>query len=233
MFMLRPDGDSNEAADTGSATHEAVHTWHQTKDAAAAIDSMRVNLNRYPRADLNEAAAMFLHYSQDQRNIEARVEASERKISFGIEAAPDDPTGRPIIIVGTLDQVRRVDGVLKLYDVKTSKKPGWVLMQSHMWQIMAYCVGATRVLGEPVHPGALIRPRAYPSQAGVYFNYAISLADCLAAMDGFRYMVSAIRAGRPLPSPGEWCEWCHLKTFDECVPRYTNFINIETGLLNK
>lgn len=216
-FLLQPDDESGEAADTGSAVHAAVHAWHNNgQDAAASLDAMRQASGRYRKADLNDAAALFLQYAQDPRNAQAEIVASERNVRFQLDPAPEDKTGRPIVIVGTCDQTRRVHGELRVFDIKSSTKPGYHLLMQHLYQVSAYAVGMTIEMGEPVHPGALIRVRGYPN--GAFFPYSIDLKHAAMLMDALRRVVAAIRAGKPVPSPGDYCTWCVMRTMDACVP---------------
>lgn len=229
-FMLQPYDESGEAADTGSAVHHAIHRWHETKDAAAAVDAMREALGSFPRADLNDAAALFLQYSGDPSNAEAKIIASEVQIRFSVDPAPEDKTGKPIVFVGRLDQVREVDGQLRIYDPKSSKKPGYALMQQHAYQFFTYAVGATKLLGKPVHPGAVIRLRSYPSNA--FFHFTHRLEHALTAIDSLRHIVAQVRNCTPIPSPADWCDWCMARTMDECVPaleraKRSNFATLE------
>lgn len=236
MQFLFDQGESEAgpAADTGSAAHAAVAAWHTNdKDATAAVRSMVDRGNEYPLADLDEAAAMFLLYSRDPRNAGATVVAVEQDVSFVLPPCPSDETKKGIVVWGTVDQVRLgSDGRLCVYDLKTSKKSGLVLMQEHQYQVAAYCVGASRRLGKPVHPGALICPRHYqvkrPPETepdGVFFEYAWSLEDCIAILLGVRHVVAAIRRGDVHHQAGESCRWCPSRTPDVCVPKLRSVLD--------
>jgi hypothetical protein len=224
-FLMQPDGESGEAADTGSAVHQAIHEFHKNTDAAAAIEAMTANIGKYRRADLNDAAAMFLQYQADPRNRQAQIEASEESIEIRLAPAPEDKTQKEIVIVGRLDQIRRIDTGLRLYDAKSSKKKGWILVQQHMYQMATYSVGATIKFKEPVRPGALIRTRSYEGREGasqppgVFWNYNLTLQQCYVLMDHLRHIIASVRNGKPLPSPhDDWCEWCPASSIDTCMP---------------
>lgn len=227
---------SGPAADTGSATHKAVETWHQNgQDHAAAIGKMHADTARYPLADLPEAAALFLRYSADPRNIKAKFAQHngktviETKIAIELAPAPNDPTKEKIVIIGTLDQLRLDEyGRKKLYDLKTSKRPGNVLLREHQYQIAAYVKGAAKLLGERVDPGSLICPRQYNDSTrlaqsappGVFFPFAWTFDDVDRILDGLRYVVAAIRSGVSWFNPGEYCDYCHFKSPDFCMPQH-------------
>lgn len=230
-FLLQPDDQPGQAADTGSAVHAAVHAWHNNgKDAAASIEAMRLASGRYATADLADAADLFLRYAADPRNQGAEIVASERKLRFELEPAPEDPTGKTVVVVGTVDQVRRINGELRIWDLKSSKKPGWHLIMQHVYQLAAYSVGATKALGEPVHPGGVIRVRSYPQTA--FYPVSLDLKHALELMNSLRHVVAAVRSGNPIASPHEYCEWCVMRTIDACVPlmerhRSTSFKELE------
>src|SRR5262245_1800132 len=90
------EGESGPAADTGSAMHHAAAEFHRGKGLAECLDSMRANVGKFPLADLQDAASMFLLYAQDPRNANAWVHAVEQPVAFSIDPAPADPTGERI-----------------------------------------------------------------------------------------------------------------------------------------
>lgn len=223
QFLAPSEGESGEAADTGSACHAAVATFHRKKGVAEALQIMREKLKEYPRADLQDAANMFLAYSSDPRNATADVVLVEQPIAFSIQASDQDPTGAPIEVIGTLDQVRRENGRLKLWDTKTSKKDPNELLLMHRMQGAAYCVGATVLLGEPVHPGGIICPRKYKSgsvaTSPVFWHFPWSLEDTQYILEPLRDTVANIRAGRVTHVANSDCTWCAARTPDLCLPQ--------------
>lgn len=225
MHMFDVRDEAGPAADTGSAVHAAVAAWHREGlDAAAAIRSMVERHGEFPLANLDEAAALFLLYSRDPRNLEARIVLLEETLSFSMPPAPEDVTGQPVCFVGRVDQVRLVDREYRVYDVKTSKRPGRVLMDEHMKQICAYAVGASLKLGAPVKPGGLIVPRGYVGKLpeskpdGVFFDLPWTFEDCRHVLWGIRRVVAAVRAGEVWNVGGDHCRYCPAGSTDECVP---------------
>lgn len=234
MFLMQPHEESGAAADTGSATHAAVAYFHQhEREIVAAVEAMHARKSEYPLADLNEAAKLFLAYTEDPRN-HGEVELVEYSVAFNIRPAPEDKTQAPITIVGRIDQVRAVGNKrYKVYDVKTSKREGIDVMGESMYQMAAYSVGATIALREKykddtivVDPGALIMPRQYfrrgisPGSAppGIFWNYAFKLVHCDAVLRGLAVTVAAIRNGDFWPNGGDYCRWCTYRGIDECIP---------------
>lgn len=228
-YFEEPSEEHGVAGDTGSATHVAVAEFHRGKDLADCLAAIGANQARYPRADLTDAAGMFLEYAKDDRNTAAKVVAIEQAIRFQISPADEDKTGAPIQVIGTFDQVREVNGELKLYDLKTSKRQPMALLHHHVLQIAAYCVGATVFFGKPVHPGALILTRQYrgkvPSTAPAFWHYNWRLEDTARILAVVRSTVARIRAGDVWHLPSDdMCTWCEMKTPDVCLPKLKELV---------
>ena len=223
QFLYEDQDVGSEAGDTGSATHVAVAELHRGKEVADCIAAMKDRLGKYPKADLQEAAALFLSYAADTRNRGAEVVLIEKEVAFQISPAEEDKTQAPIQVVGTLDQVRKVNGIYKLFDLKTSKKDGVDLLNQHVFQIAAYCIGASIFLNTKVQPGALICPRKYktkdPSTAPVFYHFTWTFDDIEQILYGVRHAVAKIRAGEYWHVPGDYCTWCPAKTPDFCLPK--------------
>ena len=216
--------ESGPAADTGSATHRAIAAFHKGMSISDSLDVMQSNLHEYKHADLSDAAALFIQYAADSRNKNVDMVMSEEPIDFTISCAPYDPTGQPIYIIGRLDQVRRENGRLKLWDTKTSKKDPNTVLLNTQYQAAAYCVGASIKLGEPVEPGGIIMPRLYkgkdPSSAPVHRHFVFKLKDCEHILEGVRHAVAQIRMGHVYHNPGaDNCDWCPLRSPDLCLPK--------------
>lgn len=233
MFLFADEYESSEAADTGSATHVAVAEWHRSKEVKAAIEAMRDNSAKYPKANLTEAANMFLLYQADPRNKEAEIASHngklliEQRITITIAPAQDDPSPeKEIVIVGTLDQVRvGVDGRPSVWDLKTSKWAGNVLMNMYFYQLGAYALGASSLMNKPVKLGGLITPRHYTqektpekSPIGIFWNYPNRFHDLEHVLNGIRHSVAQIRSGMVWPSPSDQCKYCPGRGTEECVP---------------
>jgi hypothetical protein len=222
-------GEGGPAGDTGSAMHAAAAAFHRGKDLAASIAEMQEKLGKYPLADLQEAASMFLKYASDPRNSGAQFPSIldtpfvEHSIAFEIAPAAEDQTQQPIQVIGTVDQVRRhEDGKLRAHDIKTSKKEPMDLLAQHVHQMAAYCVGASMALGETVHPGSLICPRRYRadvSTSPVFWYYTFSFSDIPHILAGVRHVVARIRAGDVWHKPNANCKYCVGKSPDICFPK--------------
>lgn len=223
LYLDAQDGESGPAADTGSAVHAAAQALHDGKEVAGSLAIMQSRLAEYPRADLSDAADLFLKYSGDRRNKEAKIILNEVKIGFQIAAAPEDPTGEPLIFEGRVDQVREMDGRLRVYDIKSSKKDQTELLHESTFQMAAYCVGASVLLKRQVDPGALILVRRYKasdfSNAPVFWHYAWTFDDCAKILEVVRHRVAEVRKGILYHNPSKDCNWCHERSPDLCFPK--------------
>lgn len=218
MFLMDPGGDDGgPAADTGSAMHKAIAMLHKGSTVAESLVIMQERIAEYPLADLQDAAAMFLRYSVDPRNTNAEIVLIEEPVKFQIAPAPEDPTGEPIEVEGTLDQVRREHGKLRLWDPKSSKKDPMQLMFNHMYQLAGYCIGASFKLGETVHPGGLILTRMYEKNKNPHWQVAWTFDDIEQILDPLRHVVALIRSGRPYHVPNENCTYCPQRSPDLCI----------------
>lgn len=225
-FLEEPGESSGAAADTGTAVHCGIKAFHDGDSPSQCLQRMQdCKAQDFPLAAMEEAAAMFLSYATDRRNIEAEVVLCEQEITYEIAAAETDPTGAPIVIEGTVDQVRRERGKLKLWDAKSSKlNPDLVRIAAGM-QAAGYCIGATFKLGETVHPGGVIALRQYKSgtdnqQAPVFRHFSWEFEDIEQILLPLRLAVANIRAGRLYHIPTEGgCMFCRMKSPDLCVPK--------------
>lgn len=222
MHLLAPTDEGGVAGDTGSAMHKAAAAFHTGSDTAGSLKVMQDNLARYPNADLVDAADLFLKYAQDPRNKKAELVLVERQVSFQIAAAPEDPTGQAISVVGTVDQVRREQGRLKAWDIKTSKKEPLTILNETTFQLALYCVGASIALNEQVEPGGVICPRRYNkdlANSPVFWFFPWKFSDIERMLLPLRRQVANIRQGILHHLPQDDCKWCHHRTPDLCFPK--------------
>ena len=232
MSFLSDSGadESGQAADTGSAMHAATEAFHKGADLAASLEAMKARAAEFPRADLNDAANLFLCYAADVRNSSADVVLCEREVNFCIKPAPEDPTQEMIHIQGHVDQVRRKEGRLSTWDVKTSKRDPVDLVYTHTFQVAAYCVGASAELGEMVHPGGLILPRRYTkdfSNSPVHIPFPWKFQDIEQILSPIRSIVARVRSGDVWHVPSrEYCQWCAARGPDLCLPRLQDTLRL-------
>jgi hypothetical protein len=236
LYLGEADDGSGEAADTGSLVHLGVAAYHragsQEKGVEAGYAAMRDGLERFPLADSAEAERHFEAYSRDPRNQDAEVVAVEQPVSLVLPPAPGDSTGLDIHIKGTVDQVRRHEGQLMVFDLKTGSVPGWQMVHDYLFQVCAYAVGASQLLGQEVLPGYLIRTESYlkkgvdPRSApeGVFWAFNRSWEQTLLYLNQVCDHVALIRAGDVRFGPGAHCSYCPLDGIWNCTAKAEKYI---------
>lgn len=227
--MVNDEG--GPAAQTGNLIHAAAAAFHRaaasmgtvarTEEGVAALESAR---QHFPDGNVGKARETFAAYAADPENINADCPWVEQPIELRIAAAPGDPTGEPIVIVGTLDQVRRTpDGRLQLWDIKTgSARTGNESLEAYAVQQACYLLAARQKLASNVEPGGLIYTPGYEKKhAKRFFRYTSSPDECMILVSTVAYSVALIRSGVPIFRPGvDTCKWCKLKNFHHCLPEF-------------
>lgn len=205
---------SGEAADTGSAVHAGCAEWHKEHDYDTALAALKESVGRYPKADIGKAGRHFQAYTKDPRNIEAKVEACEKKVKLRL--------AKDVFVFGTLDQIRlHPDGTLRVWDIKTGARlTGWEMIHEHAYQLAAYALAATDVIGRDVLPGGFIRTDSYlkrtPTQ--VFWPSGLSLSQCRMMMRDVLRKVFTIRNGVvPAAIPGTHCSFCPAGELLNCL----------------
>lgn len=226
-FLGTADGESGQAADTGSAMHAAAAAFHRGADVGDSLAAMKGGVAEYALADMVDAANLFLAYAGDPRNRDARCVLVEHPISFCIAPADHDPTGAPIQVDGTCDQVREAEGGgYILGDIKSSKRdPNDVLMES-TFQAAAYMVGASIVLGKRVDRAMIIMPRKYGkdlASSPVFWHFPWRLKDTEQLLEPIRDTVAAIRLGRIHHMPNSDCKYCVMRSPQHCLPELQKY----------
>lgn len=214
--------EGGKAAQTGSLVHLGVEAFHQGRKKSTCEKRIRTS-KEFPEGDRDEAIRHFDAYVRDPRNQTTPVKVEE-KIELTLD--PPDGSDLPIRVFGTLDQIREVNGEWYLFDVKTGKVQGWDMVNDYAYQVAAYCVGATKTFGRPVHPGALIRTQGYfkrgqfPPETepdGVFFEIPWKLDQCYTLLEMVRRQVGLIRQGHPTIGPGAHCNWCPAGGIGGCI----------------
>lgn len=220
VLSMYEESPGNCAAQTGSLVHSAADAYHKTKGSLAdraaagqaALDAARV---KFPDGDEEKARKIFRSYAADEENQKAEVVWSEAAVRLTLDAAPGDPTGRRIVIAGTLDQVRRhSDGFLRVWDIKTGQYlTAEESILEYLTQQAVYTLAARETLDPTIEPGGLIYTPAYDkARARVHLPNPLTTEQCGDLLLTLPYMVSMIRKGMPVfrPSPSA-CKFCDMK----------------------
>ena len=214
--VLSDGVDGSPASDLGRAVGRVIQLYHEgLTPGDAVLQAEREACDRFPQADLTVCRKLTMGYMADDRNPPMIATHCELEVKLTIPAAPEDPTGLPIHLVGHIDQLRADQaGRLFLWDVKNGQGSGLDLLYSHAWQLSAYTLAAAATLNRVVHPGGVIRTRAYepaksdPSVVSSMFRAPWSLADCHSMMADVAFYVAHLRSGVIPVNPGVHCQWC-------------------------
>lgn len=228
LFMGEIRDESGPAADTGSLVHAGVAAFHLSDEVQAGLDAMSSALPKFPLADLDDATRSYGFYARDPRNKGAKVVKLECPVRAVLPCHPSDKSGRPVVVAGTLDQVRESRGRWSVWDLKTGKESGWDYIHEHALQQSAYCIAATQTFGREVHPGGLIcsygyrrrnaeEPESEPS--GVFFAIPWTLEECYMVIEGALERVARIREGALVPGPGKHCGFCPARGLSGCLEK--------------
>jgi hypothetical protein len=245
-FWIESDDDEpgGEAAQTGNLLHSGAADYHRLKmmDPAATEEARReVGLKaleearaKFPGGDLRRAKKHYEAYVADPKNQEATVIRCEEKVRCELPPAPFDPTGRPVVIRGTLDQLRLVDGTLQVYDIKTGKAfYGWKALDHYMTQQAAYVLAAKQTYGKDhpgvtFEPGGLICTEGYVSATAsqVYWFHKWSFDDIPLILQNVVNQVAAARMQRLGFTPSsDACRWCEHKNFSNCTSFFKDHVH--------
>lgn len=228
ISLLRPDGESSVAADTGSAVHKAIALWHRDAkgDAAVALGAMKAFREEYPAADLRVAAQHFHGYIQDERNQGLETPLIEEKVTVRLPPSPQDPTGQDIVIIGHLDQVRVVSSGFMLVDYKTGGSlTGVQMVNAHMAQMAVYAVGAEQ-LGFSCNSIAIVRTLDYLKGGPVFWHLPFGVHGAKQILREVADTVADIRRGRIRITPHRDCSWCQHGSPVNCQRLRAEFLQL-------
>lgn len=221
------EGLGNRAAQTGNLIHEGVKAFHlQSGSPEARVEAACLALEaareKFPGGDPEKGGKILRSYATDPENFTARVRWVEQPVRLTLPPDPSDPTGLPVVIAGTLDQVREdTDGTLRVWDLKTGDRlDGPDTLLEYTIQQAVYTLAARASLDPKVMPGGLIYTPGYlkggKTRKFLPFEFTIRDAEDLVAV--VPLFVAGVRAGKPLPHPSVvGCDWCDHRPFPKCL----------------
>lgn len=245
-FWIETDDDApgGEAAQTGNLMHSGAADYHRmkmndpnvTEDARreAGLRALEAARDRFPAGDVKRAKKHLEAYIADPKNSEAKVVRCEERLKCRLPPAPFDPTFQPVVIRGTVDQLRLVDGELQVYDIKTGKGfYGYKALDHYMTQQAAYVVAAKQTWGDqypgvPVEPGGLICTEGYVSSTAsqVFWFHKWSYDDIPLILQNVVNQVAMARMQRLGFTPStDACRWCEHKNFSNCTGFFREHIH--------
>ncbi len=245
-LMTDIDDEGGTAAQTGSLTHAGVAAFHATKGTLknrtdAAWQAIAKTASKFPQAEADEVRLFITPYMADPRNINAEFPVIDGKpgievpVEFELPPHPTDSTQATIYVQGTFDQIRRVNGELYLYDLKTGKKTGWEMIHDYAVQLAAYAYGAKQKKYPTVLPAAyVIRNYAYrvrgasmPAPDGVFWAMPYRSWDVIdLILENVRLGVALIRNGEVNFNPGPHCTFCEFGGLTGCIPQWNKLIEL-------
>jgi hypothetical protein len=229
------------AAQTGNLVHSAANMFHllpeaeQAQRLEAGLAALEQARERFPIGEVGRAKKIFEAYANDKENKEAKVIRNESKVTAKLPPAPFDPTGLPVVIRGTLDQVRLINGVPKVFDIKTGRMYyGKIALDHYMTQQAAYVVAADQTWGAEfaaeglprVEPGALICTDGYFRPMGqVQWHHSWEFDDIPLILQNVVVQVAAARQKMVSMIPSvDSCRWCEFKKFQVCKSFYQEHV---------
>lgn len=213
-------------AQTGNLIHDAVEAYHKAKAdrEAAGLAALAAARAAFPDGDPVYAEKISRAYFADPANQTADVIFNEQPVRLELPCAPYDHTGLPVVIQGTLDQVRRetVGGrkALRVWDIKTGDRfTGEESLLHYAVQQAVYVLAARASLDPSIEPGGLIYTPAYTRNRGskfIPFNHGID--ECWVLVQPLVHWAAAIRNGEPIFRPDvERCKWCDHRPWPKCI----------------
>ena len=232
-FLSIHDGENEagEPAQTGNLVHSAAAAYHRLKAAGTHTDAQRLEAGlaaleaarqEFPEGNPEKAVRIFRSYASDPENIKAETPWVEQKVVIELEPAPNDPTRQPVVIIGTLDQIRRYpDGSLRLWDIKTGNgKDPVESVNEYLIQQAAYLLAAREKLDPRIMSGGLLYTPGYEKPRGRrHLPIKTTPEQAALLLVPVVYAVAEIRRGIPAFRPGaDSCKHCPHRPYSQCLP---------------
>jgi len=225
VLTMHEEREGGAKAQTGNILHDLAEHYHKAKGSeadriAAGLSALEAARAQFPEGDPDEALKIFRSYTADQENALAVVPWCEEPVRLVLPADPGDPTGQPVVIQGTLDQVRRSpDGTLSVWDIKTGTfHDAHATVLEYLTQQAVYTLAARATLDPEIQPGGIIYTNGYRVTRGrVHVPNPLTVAQCEDLVLMVPPMVASVRRGEAAFRPGnESCRFCHVKPWPKC-----------------
>lgn len=214
-------GEGNSAAQTGSLVHLGIQVYEvSANNRAKAIHSMEeAQRTMYKLADLKQAISMLDGYIQRAvSRPKGVVRHTEYIVTARIPCATFDPTGKEIVVQGTVDQVRELsDGTLEVIDFKSGRTSGPHMIEEYYLQLAGYTLGiAQKYKGRKI-TAYIGRLRDLTNNSEPYWwPLPFKVADLIRILAPVQIGIAAARAGLLPSTPGAACEYCPMPAFPLC-----------------
>lgn len=222
---------SSAAADSGTGVGRVAQLWHENGEDPLALQAALTQAEReaptdFPKANLQDVGIWAQGYASDPRNAGCVVPKScEKEVTLQLGKFE---------LVGHIDQMRNVNGALRVWDIKSGKPGGRDMVCSYAWQVSAYALACTETLGETVLPGGIIRIRSYAwnnrcrwdkedlSSCPAFFYMPWDLDACREMMASVHSHLTMLDEGRVHLHPGTHCMWCPGEAPNLCGDRISD-----------
>lgn len=222
VFLSYCPGDDlgNAAAQTGNLVHAAAAEYHRKAgDVGAGAEALEAAREKFPDGDPVRARRIYRSYVEDPENQGADVPWVEQAVRLVLPCE----IGEPIVIEGTLDQVRRKQGRLSVWDIKTgARMTGEETVEEHTFQQAAYTLAARECLDPEIVCGGIIYTAGYEKPlAKRHLPLKLSIDQCTMLMLEVVAAVATVRRGQPAFRPSESaCKYCPVRPYTHCLSMF-------------
>jgi hypothetical protein len=232
VLTMSDEGIGNGAAQTGNLVHDAAEAYHKVRGSQedrvqAGLAALAAARSEFPDGDPAKADKIFRAYAADPENQDAVCLWVEAPVRLVLPAAPGDPTGEPIVIEGTLDQVRKhPDGRKRVWDIKTGGRlTADESVTEYLIQQATYTLAAIATLDPEIEPGGLIYTPGYEKSRGRrHVELPLTVESCKMILAAVPARVADVRRGVPTFTPSlEACRWCDMRPWPRCASAFTGF----------
>lgn len=226
ILSMWAEDKGNASAQTGNLIHDAVEAFHKTKDARveAGLKALADARVQFPDGDPKKAEKVFRAYAADPENVLADVRYVEEPVSLWLAPAPEDKTGQPVVIEGTLDQVRVMpedaNGDWWVWDVKTGDRfTAEETATEYLIQQAVYMLAANQMLDSRIKRCGVIYTPNYEKNRGKRFvPLPLSLETAILLIAPLVHWVAQVRAGIMQFRPSvDSCAFCPVKPWPKCI----------------
>jgi hypothetical protein len=218
MRWNKDDGGGVEAQ-TGSMVHAGVQAYHEAnRNERVGYAVMASSTQEFPLADSAKARLHYQRYVQfEARKLPYKVIDNERKITFRLPPARNDPTQKDIVIIGTRDQLREDnDGVLWVVDLKTGRKKVEDMILDYSPQLAAYQQATIEAYPDREVRSAIARSSDLIYTGPFFHPMPWEPAQAKQILAFVADRVAAVRSGSIAPTANKYCAYCQYTALKYC-----------------
>ena len=223
-LTLGTDRVANGPMETGSAVHWLIEEFERTKSPIGEKHYKQAE-KKWPQATPDAIREYFAGYARKAGELTAKygsVIGIETQGTTRLAPAKIDPTQKEIVINGTWDQLRALEGddgvfTYNLIDFKVSTQPIADMIKTYALQLASYTIGVGQKFNTDkvkcfvANPLLMAKPRSmfiYPAK--------FTIAKCNRLLDIVRLHIAAIRSGVTPAIAGYSCKYCPKRSPENC-----------------